>query len=81
MSVCDNVRQLGVSHDPIRQSSVAQDILRSFITLWLEEDQPDRGQNAYDIAFLQRLSNLHGDAWADISELLDAKLKACVCIT
>lgn len=78
MSVCDSVRQLGIFHDPTRQSSVAQDVLRSLIISWLKENQPDGEQNAHDIAFLHKISNLHGEAWADISELLYEKLKTSV---
>ncbi|KAH9486511.1 Conserved oligomeric Golgi complex subunit 1 [Psilocybe cubensis] len=79
LSICESVRQLGVFRDPTQQNFVAQDILRSFIRLWLEEGhRPNGEKNAHDIAFLQKLSNLYGDPWADISELLEKELEHCV---
>lgn len=58
---------------------IVQDTLRQLINSLVEEHFDALEEQAiHDLAFLRKLSGLFGARWADISSLLDGKLKSAV---
>jgi len=78
LTLCESIRQLGIFHQPVRQNSIAQELLRSLVTSWFGQNHEDGGQSLHDLAFLQKLSDQYGQSWAETSNLLAGRLKASV---
>jgi hypothetical protein len=80
LSLCDSIRQLGVVYHPIRQRVIVQEILRSFITQWIDDDVKvnDGPLDPNDIVFLRKVSDLYGESWSDISTALADKSMSLV---
>ncbi|KAF8913112.1 hypothetical protein CPB84DRAFT_1812046 [Gymnopilus junonius] len=80
LSLCDYISQLGAPHQLERQYVVAQDLLRSFMNLWIRDnlEHEDVEQTQQDLAFLRALSHVYGQSWPETSTLIDDKLKALV---
>jgi len=58
---------------------IVQDTLRQLInSLVVEHFDALDDQAIHDLAFLRKLSGLFGARWADITSLLDRKLKSAV---
>ncbi|KIM47756.1 hypothetical protein M413DRAFT_439424 [Hebeloma cylindrosporum] len=78
LSICDSIRQLGVVYHPVRQKNIVQDILRSFITRWTDNDANNGQLDPNDIVFLRKISDLYGQSWYDISTILADKSRSLV---
>jgi len=81
--MCDSIRQLGVVYHPIRQRVIVQEILRSFITQWIDDDMKvnDGPLDPNDVVFLRKVSDLYGESWSDISTALADKSMSLVRIS
>lgn len=75
----DKIRQLGVIYHPVRQEDIVQEILRSFITLWIKEFwDANTASNLHNIMLLHNISTNYGDAWNDVSSSISDTLESAV---
>lgn len=79
LSLSENVHDLGIVYHPIGQHAIVQNLLRSFIAIWVDEIWIE-GLDKFlpDIALLRYISDRYGESWSDISSKLAAKEKEVV---